>query len=134
MSGIKFAHVVTIALAVGCAVSCRSGNPVSTAVVQAASEPAPAPSTARTTAAQEDDTYIASGPLVVDHQVELTAEREGTVEKIEAEPGKKPPFRVSVHDVPKQMPMPTAQPVPPREEPAASMPAAPAPGPAAGHR
>jgi hypothetical protein len=50
--------------------------------------------------------------------------------QIEAEPGRKPPFRVSVRDVPKQMPMPTAQPVLPREEPAASMPVAPAPGPA----
>jgi len=50
--------------------------------------------------------------------------------QIEAEPGRKPPFRVTVRDVPKQMPMPTAQPVLPREEPAASMPAAPAPRPA----
>lgn len=50
--------------------------------------------------------------------------------QIEAEPGRKPPFRVSVRDVPKQMPMPTAQPVLPRQEPAASMPAVPAFGPA----
>jgi hypothetical protein len=50
--------------------------------------------------------------------------------QIDAELGRKPPFRVSVRDVPKQMPMPTAQPVLPREEPAASMPAVPALGPA----
>ncbi|HEY2607842.1 hypothetical protein P0D88_06850 [Paraburkholderia sp. RL18-103-BIB-C] len=50
--------------------------------------------------------------------------------QIDAELGRKPPFRVSVRDVPKQMPMPTAQPVPQREEPAASMPAVPALGPA----
>ncbi|CAB3803210.1 hypothetical protein LMG28614_05764 [Paraburkholderia ultramafica] len=50
--------------------------------------------------------------------------------QIEAELGRKPPFRVSVRDVPKQMPMPAAQPVLPREEPAASMPAVPALGPA----
>ncbi|WP_341315079.1 hypothetical protein WN982_07345 [Paraburkholderia sp. IMGN_8] len=50
--------------------------------------------------------------------------------RIEADLGRKPPFRVSVRDVPKQMPMPTVQPVPPREESAASMPAVPALGPA----
>ncbi|WP_323043624.1 hypothetical protein [Paraburkholderia sp.] len=50
--------------------------------------------------------------------------------QIEADLGKKPPFRVSVRDVPRQMPMPMAQPVPQREEPAASMPAVPALGPA----
>lgn len=50
--------------------------------------------------------------------------------QIEADLGKKPPFRVSVRDVPRQMPMPMAQPVPQYEEPAASMPAVPALGPA----
>jgi hypothetical protein len=50
--------------------------------------------------------------------------------QIEADLGRKPPFRVSVRDVPRQMPMPTAQPVPQREEPSASMPAVPALGPA----
>ncbi|HYS65383.1 MAG TPA: hypothetical protein VEN30_16470 [Paraburkholderia sp.] len=50
--------------------------------------------------------------------------------QIEADLGRKPPFRVSVRDVPRQMPMPTAQPVLPRDEPAASMPAVPALGPA----
>ncbi|MFM0036596.1 hypothetical protein [Paraburkholderia strydomiana] len=50
--------------------------------------------------------------------------------QIEAEPGRKPPFRVSVRDVPKHMPMPATQPAWPREEPAASMPAVPALGPA----
>ncbi|HZZ01781.1 hypothetical protein [Paraburkholderia sp.] len=50
--------------------------------------------------------------------------------QIEADLGKKPPFRVSVRDVPKQMPMPTAPSLQPRDEPAASMPAVPALGPA----
>jgi hypothetical protein len=50
--------------------------------------------------------------------------------QIEADLGRKPPFRVSVRDVPRQMPMPAAQPVMPRDEPAASMPAVPALGPA----
>lgn len=50
--------------------------------------------------------------------------------QVDADFGRKPPFRVSVRDVPKQMPMPTAQPVLPHDEPAASMPAVPALGPA----
>jgi len=49
--------------------------------------------------------------------------------QIEADFGRKPPFRVSVHDVPKQMPLPTTPPVllpgVPRDESAASMPTAP---------
>jgi len=50
--------------------------------------------------------------------------------QIEADLGKKPPFRVSVRDVPRQMPLPTAAPAPQREDPSASMPAVPALGPA----
>jgi hypothetical protein len=50
--------------------------------------------------------------------------------QFDVNPGRKPPFRVSLRDVPKQMPMPTVQPVVPRDEPAASMPAVPALGPA----
>ncbi|MFM0740312.1 hypothetical protein PQQ51_23985 [Paraburkholderia xenovorans] len=50
--------------------------------------------------------------------------------QIEADLGRKPPFRVSVRDVPKQMPMPSAPLTSPHDEPAASMPAVPALGPA----
>jgi hypothetical protein len=50
--------------------------------------------------------------------------------QFDADLDRKPPFRVSVHDVPKQMPMPSTQPVLPHAEPAASMPAVPALGPA----
>ncbi len=47
--------------------------------------------------------------------------------QIEADFGRKPPFRVTVRDVPPQMPMPTAPPLL-REESAASMPAVPSLG------
>ena len=50
--------------------------------------------------------------------------------QVEADLGRKPPFRVSVRDVPKQMPMPAVQPAMPHNEPAAPMPAVPALGPA----
>ncbi|HEX7934552.1 MAG TPA: hypothetical protein VF573_15940 [Paraburkholderia sp.] len=44
--------------------------------------------------------------------------------QIEADFGKKPPFRVMMRDVPRQMPLPATPPMLPREEPAASVPAA----------
>ncbi|SDQ64793.1 hypothetical protein SAMN05443245_2203 [Paraburkholderia fungorum] len=50
--------------------------------------------------------------------------------QFDVNPGRKPPFRVSLRDVPKQMPMPAMQTVVPRDEPSASMPAVPALGPA----
>ncbi|WGS48526.1 hypothetical protein LFL96_12075 [Paraburkholderia sp. D15] len=50
--------------------------------------------------------------------------------RIEADLGRKPPFRVSVRDVPRQIPLPTTPPILQHEEPAASMPAVPALGPA----
>ncbi|WP_345814324.1 hypothetical protein AAGS40_08655 [Paraburkholderia sp. PREW-6R] len=48
--------------------------------------------------------------------------------QIEADLNRKPPFRVSVRDVPKQMPLPTTPAGGSPGEPAASMPAAPLPG------
>jgi membrane fusion protein, multidrug efflux system len=39
--------------------------------------------------AQSDDIYTASGPLVVEHQVEITAQREGVVSKIYVEAGRR---------------------------------------------
>ncbi|OLL30544.1 hypothetical protein BTH42_16485 [Burkholderia sp. SRS-W-2-2016] len=49
--------------------------------------------------------------------------------EVEADFGRKPPFRVSVRDVPKQMPLPAVPPLlpaaPPREEPGASEPGVP---------
>jgi hypothetical protein len=48
--------------------------------------------------------------------------------RIEVDLAKKPPFRVSVRDVPKQMPMPAVQPMQPYDESAPPMPAVSAPG------
>lgn len=50
--------------------------------------------------------------------------------QFDVSPGRKPPFRVSQRDVPKHMPLPAIQPVLPHDQPAASIPAAPALGPA----
>ncbi len=85
MWGIKFAEAVAFSIVVLIVVGCRSGNPASTTVVHAATAPAPAP----VISAPARESYMASGPLVVDNQVELTAEREGTVKEILAEPGKR---------------------------------------------
>nr|WP_025600922.1 hypothetical protein [Burkholderia sp. WSM2230] len=50
--------------------------------------------------------------------------------EIEADSDRKPPFRVTVRNVPRQLPMPATPPVLPGDEPAASMPAVPSLGPA----
>jgi hypothetical protein len=47
--------------------------------------------------------------------------------QIDAEPGKKPPFRVSVRDVPKQIPLPATPPILTHDQPGASIPGAAAP-------
>jgi membrane fusion protein (multidrug efflux system) len=52
----------------------------------AAAPPAPdAPVRSRTAAA--DDSFMASGPLIVEHQVDVAAQRDGVVSDILAEPG-----------------------------------------------
>ena len=82
MSVRKLAQVFGVALAIIIVLGCRSTVP--TPVVQAAAEPAPSP----TAPGPAEHAYIASGPLVVENQVELAAERDGTLAKILAEPGK----------------------------------------------
>src|SRR5512142_1478535 len=69
--------VVGAVLLAGCEQS-KSGTPAST--VAAAAPVAP------TRSAAETD-FVASGPLVVENQVDVAAQREGVVAKISAEPG-----------------------------------------------
>lgn len=63
--------------------SCQSkpapSSAVAPAAVKAAAPPAPPVS--------EDRAYIASGPLVVENQVDVAAQREGVVARTQAEPG-----------------------------------------------
>jgi RND family efflux transporter MFP subunit len=60
--------------------------------VPQAVKPAPAPSIPRSPAPaveQVDDVLVASGPLVVEHQLDLIAQREGLVVKLLADTGKR---------------------------------------------
>lgn len=71
-----------LALCAGC-----SSSPAAPAAV-AASENAPTP--ARNSIApklQAENEFLASGPIVVENQVDVTAQRDGIVEKVFAEPG-----------------------------------------------
>jgi len=54
----------------------------------AAAEAAPAPSIAqKTAAATEPNEFVASGPIIVENQVDVTAQRDGLVSRVLAEPG-----------------------------------------------
>ena len=78
-------------LLVGCAVgmtlivaSCGDSTPGSSSVTNAASPPAISPAPARSKPVNPADagSSVVSGPIIVEHQVEITAQHEGTVEKI----------------------------------------------------
>ena len=66
-------------------VGCSGSGPQAVTPVLAASEPAPAPAPPATTAASHDASFVASGPLLVENQVDLAAQRPGTVAKILAD-------------------------------------------------
>jgi multidrug efflux system membrane fusion protein len=69
--------VVTIAMvAILFAVSCGDDKSTSSSVINAA--PAPSSTASKAT----DTSLIVSGPIIVEHQVELTAQRDGVVEEI----------------------------------------------------
>jgi len=75
---------VTAAIALGVAlmcVSCGDTKPMVTGVTNAA--PAPAPTPVKPAAPVEADPGpVVSGPIIVEHQVDITAQRDGVLEKI----------------------------------------------------
>jgi RND family efflux transporter MFP subunit len=66
---------------------CSGSGPQAVTPVLAASETAPAPAPPATPAASHDASFVASGPLLVENQVDLAARRPGTVTKILADVG-----------------------------------------------
>jgi RND family efflux transporter MFP subunit len=60
--------------------ACGQSNPTATAAAPLAPPPPPAPKS-------EVDSFLATGPVVVENQLDLAAQREGIVDKIMAEPG-----------------------------------------------
>src|SRR6266852_1444946 len=74
---------LTVVLIFG-TVACDSGSRTQSPVTPASAQPvsqAPAH-------ASDQDTYLASGPLVVENQVDVAAQREGVVAKILVDTGK----------------------------------------------
>lgn len=65
-------------------VACDSTKSQERAVPTAAAQPLVVPSAS----AQEPDVYVASGPIVVENQVDVAAQRSGLVTRILAEVGK----------------------------------------------
>lgn len=62
-------------------VGCGDGKPVAPAVTNAAPLPASGPKSATRVEAAEPELMV-SGPIIVEHQVEMTAQRDGVVDKI----------------------------------------------------
>jgi membrane fusion protein (multidrug efflux system) len=88
-------HVCVLALAAVLMAGCGETKTESAGATPSASPAAAAPATVsapvnapgNSALAQGDDGFTASGPLIVEHQVEITAQREGVVSKIYIESG-----------------------------------------------
>jgi membrane fusion protein (multidrug efflux system) len=76
-----------LALTAGLIAGCGDAKPESPVVAPGAAPTAAPVATAPPAAAASDDGFTASGPLIVEHQVEITAQREGVVSKIFVEAG-----------------------------------------------
>lgn len=75
-------HIWVLALAVALLAGCGETKSESVGAAPVSS-PATAPAAPlRSAPAPSDDGFTASGPLIVEHQVEITAQREGVVSKI----------------------------------------------------
>jgi RND family efflux transporter MFP subunit len=83
MKLIKPIVIVTITIIMGLGLGCEDARPVVTAA-NASPNASPTPA-----AAAAQPVFIASGPLVVEDQVDVGAQREGTIAAIFAEPGAK---------------------------------------------
>jgi len=75
--------VVTITIgAVFFAASCGDDKPIASSITNAAPAPSLPTSNGASAAEAGDTSLIVSGPIIVDHQVELAAQRDGVVEKV----------------------------------------------------
>jgi membrane fusion protein (multidrug efflux system) len=64
-----------------------SSSPASTGAVATAEPSPPAPSAAQSAAPKAQVEFVASGPIVVEDQVDVAAQRDGVVSEVFAEPG-----------------------------------------------
>jgi membrane fusion protein, multidrug efflux system len=72
------------ALAAALAVGCGEGKPSVSAATNAAPAPTPTPIVAKPAPPPEvgDGGVVVTGPIIVEHQVEVTAQRDGVLEKV----------------------------------------------------
>lgn len=78
---------ILIAILIAGMVACSDSGPQAVTPVLAASEPSLAPASPVAPAASRAATFVASGPLLVENQVDLEAQRAGVVAKILADVG-----------------------------------------------
>lgn len=78
---------ILIAMVMAGMVACSGSGPQAVTPVLAASEPSPAPISPASPAVPRDAAFVASGPLLVENQVDLAAQRPGLVTKILADVG-----------------------------------------------
>jgi len=82
----KLAKTFSIVLALSLGVACTS-SPASAPSTVAAAETATPPRNVASITPQAPDDFLASGPIIVENEVDVTAQRDGIVAKITAEPG-----------------------------------------------
>ena len=80
---VKIAPLVLMMLVSG---ACSS-SPAAPAVTVSAAEPAPAAPSSTTKTSSTAGDFLASGPIIVEDQVDVAAQRDGVVERVLAEPG-----------------------------------------------
>ena len=86
---VKIAPLVLAMMLVMLVSAACSSSPAAPAVSVAAVEPAPAPTASNSTnkASSNAGEFVASGPIIVEDQVDVTAQRDGVVDRVLAEPG-----------------------------------------------
>src|SRR5690242_10084489 len=78
---------ILMAVLMAVMVACSGSGPQAVTPVLAAAEPSPASAPPAAPAAPRDASFVASGPLLVENQVDLAAQRPGVVIKILADVG-----------------------------------------------
>ena len=96
MQSVKSGHFgfIVLALALPVMTACSGQNPESAAAAPSPTQPAASSSATNNTATSERGLAV-SGPLIVEHQLDLLAQREGVVAKLHADVG----ARVSAGDL-----------------------------------
>lgn len=83
MHGKKMRYFVLTVLAAGCALSACS-NPK---LDSASAAPPPTPTVAQTSSSPADDSISVSGPLIVEHELDVLSQREGILASLRADVG-----------------------------------------------